>query len=73
MNSLLSIANENAITKILTATIKLCNYHIGNVKLSDWLIFLNKYNQTCPCGNLYLAVTCIKRSPFSCPVIEYCI
>ena len=23
------------------------------------------YDQTCPC------VTCIKRSPFSCPVIEH--
>ena len=28
------------------------------------------YSQTCPCGNLYQAVTCIERSPFSCPVIE---
>jgi hypothetical protein len=28
------------------------------------------YSQTCPCGYLYYAITCIKRSPFSCPVIE---
>jgi len=28
------------------------------------------YSQTCSCGHIYLAVTCIKRSPFSCPVIE---
>ena len=28
------------------------------------------YSQTWPCGHLYLAVTCIKRSPFSCPVID---
>jgi len=30
----------------------------------------SKYSQTCPCGHLYLAATCIKRSPFSCPVID---
>jgi len=29
-----------------------------------------KYNQTSPCGHLYLAVTCIKRSPFYFSVIE---
>ena len=28
------------------------------------------YSQTCPWGHLYWAVTCIKRSPFSCYVIE---
>ena len=28
------------------------------------------YSQICPCGHLYLAVTCIKRSPFSCSVID---
>jgi hypothetical protein len=27
------------------------------------------YSQTCPCVHLYLAVTCIKSLPFSCPVI----
>ena len=30
----------------------------------------DKYSQTCLCGHLYLAVTCIKRSPFPCPVID---
>ena len=29
-----------------------------------------KYSQTCPCGHLYYAATCIKWSPFSCPIIE---
>ena len=28
-------------------------------------------SQTCPCNHLYLAVTCIEMSPFSCPIIEY--
>ena len=27
------------------------------------------YSQPSPCGHLYLSVTCIKRSRFSCPVI----
>ena len=31
---------------------------------------LNIYSQTCPCGHLYWAVSCIKRSPFSCFFIE---
>ena len=29
-----------------------------------------KYSPTCPCGHFYQAVTCIKSSPFACPVIE---
>jgi hypothetical protein len=28
------------------------------------------YSKTCPCSHLYSAVTCIKRSNFSCTVIE---
>jgi hypothetical protein len=28
------------------------------------------YSQACLCGHLYEAVTCIRRSLFSCPVIE---
>jgi len=28
------------------------------------------YSQPCPCGHLYSAVTCIKRSPVTGPVIE---
>ena len=31
---------------------------------------LNSYSQICPCGHLYWAVSCIKRSPFSCLFIE---
>ena len=29
-------------------------------------VFFLKHSQTCSCGHHYLAVTCIKRSPFSC-------
>ena len=29
------------------------------------------YSRTCPCGHLYYVVTCLKRSPFSCPAIEH--
>jgi hypothetical protein len=29
------------------------------------------YNQTCSCGHLYQAVTCIKKSPFSCLIIDF--
>ena len=34
------------------------------------LWYLKGYSQTCPCGHLYLTVTCIKTSYLSCPVIE---
>jgi hypothetical protein len=51
---------------------------------NNYIIYMNKenelpvfeiaisdciYSQTCPCNHLYSAVTCAKRSPFSCPVI----
>ena len=33
-------------------------------------VYLYIYSQTCPCGHLYSAVTCIKRPHFSCHVME---
>ena len=38
--------------------------------LNNLQYYKTKYSQTCLYGHLYQAVTCIKRSPFSCPDIE---
>jgi hypothetical protein len=43
------------------------------VSIVLWIFFFSWffiYSKTCPCDHLYQAVTCIKRSPFSCPVID---
>jgi hypothetical protein len=37
---------------------------------SSYIFVFCIYSQTCLCGHPYWAVTCIKRSPFSCPVTE---
>ena len=50
-----------------------CNYdhdHDGPSIRTDCGPTSVNHSQIWSCGHLYQAVTCIKRSPFSCPLIE---
>jgi hypothetical protein len=77
-NSMIRVTVENKFQCIFTIGIldlrlQLCSHFILKNSTSIWKRFL--WNQTIkpthePCGHLYQAVTCIKKSPFSCPVIE---
>ena len=46
------------------------NLKLGLRTYSKIYLYRCIYNKTCPCGHLYQAVTSVKRSHFSCPVMK---
>ena len=59
----ISFSDLTSVTTLAEINRLLCQ---GKFMVKDKYI----YSHTFPCGHLYKAVTCTKRPPFSCPVIE---